>query len=753
MTSILVLKRDGRKEPLDFDKIHKVVHWACEGLDVSESELELNARLKFYDKIKSSDIQKTLVRSAAELISEDAPDYQYVAGRLISYDLRKEVYGQPEPLDLYSHVKNVVEAGFYEPKLLEWYSKEDWDYLNTKIDHSRDDDIVYAGMELFRTKYLVKNRLTGKILETPQMAMMVIAALFFHRYENDRLKWVVDFYNSLSTFEINMPTPIMAKFRTRTKQFSSCVLIETDDSLDSIYASAAAIGKYIAKHAGIGIGAAKLRAFGDSIRNGEATHSGKIGFYRVFQSTVQSANQGNLRKGSATLNYVGWDLEYDDLIVLKNNKGTEETRLRDLDYCIQVNRMFYQRLIEGGNITLMSTRAVPGMLDAFYTDFDKFMELYEAAEKNPKIRKKTIPAHEWFEKFIEERKNTHRIYLSNVDNANIQGPYIPELAPLKMTNLCVEIFHPTKPVTSDPNEGIIGLCTLAAVNWGKLKKPQDFKRPMELIVRGLNELLDYQDYPVEAGRRGALNYRQLGIGIVGFAHWMAKQGYSYQDPSDNCLLEVDRWAQFMTYYGLRASCDLAKERGNPFPAISQSKYAGGILPVDTYNRNMDELVTHVNQVPWGELRQDISDYGLFNGALFAGMPVETSSLVSNSPNSWEPVRSLVSVKENKDQIVKQVVPEIKKLGKRYEKLWDIKNPRGYLTITLIFQKYFDLALSVNTTYNPKFYPDGEIENTEMVDDLIFFYRHGGKNLYYLNMPDDAGEEVVEDEEDCESCKL
>lgn len=753
-SSITVIKRDGSRVPLDFDKIHKVVSWACENLDVSVSELELNARIKFFDKMKTSDIQKTLIKSAGDLISEEYPDYQYVAARLLSYDLRKEVYNSHEPIDLYTHVKNVVKAGFYEPELLNWYTKEEWDYLNTVVDHDRDDLIVYAGMELFRTKYLVKNRLTNKVLETPQMAMIIIAATFFHRYpKKERMKWVKEFYDSLSLFEINMPTPIMAGLRTPIKQFSSCVLIETDDSLDSIYATTAAIGKYIAKRAGIGIGASKLRSIDDPIRNGDATHTGKLPFYRVFQSAVQSANQGNLRKGSATLNYVGWDLEFEDLIVLKNNKGTEETRLRDLDYCVQVNRLFYERLIEGGNITLFSTKAVPGMLDAFYADYDKFKTLYEAAEKNPKIRKRTIPAHQWFSTFIEERKNTHRIYLSNVDNVNTQGPYIPELAPLKMTNLCVEIFHPVVPVTSDPNEGIIGLCTLAAVNFGKIKKPQDFERPMRLIVRALNELLDYQDYPVEAGRRGALNYRQLGIGIVGFAHWMAKHGFSYANPSDDCLATIDKWMQFMTYHGLKASCDLAKERETPFPAISQSKYAGGILPVDTYNRNMDEIVPHVDHVPWGQLRQDISDYGLYNGALFAGMPVETSSLVSNSPNSWEPIRAHVTVKGNKDQTVRQVAPDLKKLKKNYETLWDIQSPRGNLTITLIFQKYFDLALSVNTTYNPKFYPNQEIPFTEVVEDFLFFYKHGGKNLYYWNQPDDAGEENVEDEDSCESCKL
>lgn len=750
-SSISVIKRDGSRVPLDISKIFKMTSEACEGLDASESELQLNAKLKFFNGIKSKEIQETLIRSAADLISEEYPDYQYVASRLVNYTLRKEVYGAYTVPDLYTHIQKVVGLGFYEPALLQWYSKDEWDELNKYIKHDRDFDIAYAGMDLFRTKYLVRNRATKEFMETPQVAMMLIAATFFHKYTDDRLKWVKDFYDALSTFEINMPTPIMAGMRTTQKQFSSCVLIEMDDSLDSIFATSAAVGKYIANRAGIGIGAAKLRSADDHIRNGDAVHTGKIPFYRVQESAVGSCNQGNLRKGSATLSYVGWDLEFQDLIVLKNNKGTEETRVRNLDYCVQLNRLFYERLIQGGTITLFSTRAVPGMLDAFYNDYDKFKSLYEAAEKNSKIRKKTMTAAEYFATLMQERKDTHRIYIANVDNVNVQGPYLPDVAPLKMTNLCVEIYHPTQPVTSNPDEGIIGLCTLAAVNAGKVTKPADFERVMSLIVRALNELLDYQDYPVEAGRRGALTYRQLGIGIVGFAHWMAKKGYSYSGITEEGLADIDEWLQYMTYYGLKASSDLAKERGKSFPAFSQSKYSQGILPVHTYKKDVDGLVAHNPVVDWESLAEDIKKYGIYNGTLFAGMPVETSSLVSNSPNSWEPVRALVSVKENKGSVVRQVVPDIKKLAKKYELLWDMPSPDGYMKIVAIIQKYFDLALSVNTTYNPKFYPGGEIPMSVMIQDILKFYKYGGKNLYYFNMPDGAGEEDLDDS--CESCKL
>lgn len=763
-SNISVIKRDGSKVPLDISKIFKMTSEACEGLDVSESELQLNAKLKFFNGIKSSEIQETLIRSAGDLITEEAPDYQYVASRLINYSLRKEVYGAYKVPDLYEHVKRVVAEGFYESKLLEWYSEDEWRKLDSFIDHTRDFTIAYAGMDLFRDKYLVRNRVTKEFKETPQVAMMLIAATFFHKYEGaERLKTVREFYDALSTFEINMPTPIMAGMRTTQKQFSSCVLVESDDTLDSIFGTTAAVGKYIANRAGIGIGAAKLRAVNDPIREGDAVHTGKTPFYRVWESAVGSCNQGNLRKGSATLSWVGWDIEFEDLIVLKNNKGTPETRVRNLDYCVQLNRLFYERLIQGGNITLFSTRAVPGLLDAFYVDYDKFKALYEAAEKNPKIRKKTLTAADYFAAIMQERKDTHRIYIANVDNVNVQGPYFPELAPLRMTNLCVEIYHPTEPVTLNPDDGIIGLCTLAAVNAGKVSKPADFERVMRLIVRALNELLDYQDYPVAAGARGALTYRQLGIGIVGFAHWMAKNHFTYSGITTEGLSEIDKWLQYMTYYGLKASCDLAKEKGKPFPAFHQSKYSQGILPIHTYKKTVDELVPHEDVVDWEGLSEDIKKYGLYNGTLFAGMPVETSSLVSNSPNSWEPARALVSVKENKGMVVRQVVPEIKRLAKWYELLWDMPSPEGYMKIVAIIQKYFDLALSVNTTYNPKFYPDrerfpdvneypdGEIPMSVLIEDLITFFRYGGKNLYYFNMPDDAGEENIE--ENCVSCVL
>lgn len=750
MTSISVIKRDGSKVPLDITKIHKMTSEACEGLDVSESELQLNARIQFFNGIKTSEIQETLVKSAADLISEEFPDYQFVASRLISYALRKQVFGEYRIKELYEHVVDVVNQGFYEPKLLEWYSREEWNDMNGFIDHDRDFTIAYAGMDIWREKYLVRNRATKQYFETPQIAYMLIAATFFHAYPKEtRLKYVKEFYDSASTFEISLPTPIMCGLRTPEKQFSSCVLIEVGDDLDSIFSSTHAIGKYIAKRAGIGIGAGALRSIGSKIRNGDTVHTGAFPFYRMFQSAVDSCSQGGVRKGSGNLNFVGWQYEFEDLIVLKNGKGTDKDRLRGLDYTVQLNRLFYERLVEGGEISFFSTSEVPGLYKAFFEDYDKFKFLYEKAEKNPKIRRKTMSALEFFSTIMRERKETGRIYIMNVDHCNTHSAFIESLAPIKMTNLCVEVTLPTEPFNNvHTGEGEIALCTLSAINWGMIKSPKDFERPAKLLVRALDELLTYQDYPVLAGAKNALQRRPLGIGPVGLAHWLAKNNIPYENISKDGLQKVHEWAEAWSYYLIKASIDLAEEKG-ACELVHHTKYFGGVLPIDTYKKEVDELVEPIYKMNWGLLRDRASKFGIRNSTLMAGMPGETSTLANNATNGVEPVSSIVVMKGD----TKQVIPDSKKLSKKYDFKFKQKSPRGYLSIMAVLQKFMDQAISVNTSYNPSFYENEEISDEELIGDLLFHYRYGGKTLYYFNTAPTSDKIQTETEESCESCTL
>jgi ribonucleoside-diphosphate reductase alpha chain len=761
MSQIQVTKRDGNKEPLDLNKFHKVVSWACEGLNgVSESEVEIKSHIQFYNGIKTSDIQETLIKAAADLISEDTPSYQYVAGRLINYHLRKEVYGTFDIPDLLTHVRNVVDAGYYDKSILDWYSGADINVLNRYIDHSRDFNIAYVGMEQFRGKYLIKNRSNGKIFETPQMAYMLIAMVLFRNYGSDRLKWVKDLYDATSNFEISLPTPIMAGLRSPQKQFSSCVLIETDDSLDSINATASAIVKYVSQKAGIGISAGRIRALGSPIRAGDTTHTGVIPFYKHFQSAVKSCSQGGVRGGAATLYYPIWHLEVEDLLVLKNNKGTEDNRIRGLDYGVQFNKVMYERLLSGGNITLFSPNDVPILYDAFFVDCDKFRTLYEEAEQNPTIRKKSIPAIELFSAFMQERKDTGRIYLQNVDHANDHGAFIKEVAPIHQSNLCCEIDLPTKPLNDINDEnGEISLCTLAAINWGKIRDPNDFERPCTLAVRALDELLDYQDYPVRAARNSTMARRPLGVGIINLAYWLARNDLSYSNIDNDGLTKLHEYVEAWSYYLIKASVDLAKEKG-ACPKSNETKYGQGIFPIDTYKRDVDELAAAVYTINWESLRDDVKQYGIRNSTLMALMPSETSAQISNATNGIEPPRSLVSVKQSKDGVLKQVVPEVRKLKKKYDLLWDQKSPEGYLKICAILQKFIDQGISVNTSYNPKFYDDEKIPMSEMIKHLLMFYKYGGKQLYYFNTNDGAGEYEEKplasgevSEEDCESCKI
>ena len=754
---INVTKRDGTREPLDINKFHKVALHACEGLSgVSVSDLEIKTHIQFYDKIKSTDIQETLIKAAAELITEEAPNYQYVAGRLINYNLRKEVYGKYEPNHLLSHYFEVATAGYYDWGIYESYSGDDWIELSAYIDHERDNLLTYAAMEQFRGKYLIRNRVTNKFYETPQMAFMLIAMTLFQNYKKNRIKWVKDLYDAISTFDISLPTPIMAGVRSPQRQFSSCVLIETDDSLDSINATSSAIVKYVSQKAGIGIGGGRIRAIGSPIRRGDASHTGVIPFWKHFQSAVKSCSQGGVRGGAATLYYPLWHYEVEDLLVLKNNKGTEDNRIRHLDYGVQFNKVMYERLLSGGNITLFSPSDVPDLYEAFYKSTEDFRELYEKYERS-KVRKKTIPAIDLFSAFVTERKDTGRIYLMNVDHANEHGSFT-DAAPIKMSNLCCEITLPTTPLKDIHDEsGEISLCTLAAINWGKIRKPADFEKPCTIAVRALDALLDYQDYPVRAAAIGTHNRRPLGIGIINFAYWLARNDTNYSDPN---LDLVHEYAEAWSYYLIKASVDLAEEVGS-CPLDHQTKYAYGTMPIDTYKKDVDELVAPNYKMPWSQLSSRALSSGIRNSTLMALMPAETSAQISNSTNGIEPPRALVSIKQSKDGVLKQVVPGIQKLKNKYELLWDQKSPEGYLKIMAVLQKFIDQAISVNTSYNPRHYEDEKIPMSEMIKHLLMHYKYGGKTLYYFNTFDGAGEieepkplaQGQVDDEDCDSCKI
>ena len=760
-----VTKRDGTREDLNIDKLHKVVMYAVEGLTgVSASQVEINSQIQFYDGIASTDIQETLIKSTADLITEETPNYQYVAGRLINYHLRKTVYDTFEPPCLCDIVQKNIDDGFYDSEFVELYTKEEINQLQTYINHARDEDLTYAAMEQFRGKYLVQNRTTGEIFETPQVAYMMIAATLFSKYPaKKRMAYVKAYYDAISTFKISLPTPVMAGVRTPQRQFSSCVLIETDDSLDSINATSSAVVKYVSQKAGIGIGAGNIRAIGSAIRSGDATHTGVIPFYKLFQSAVKSCSQGGVRGGAATLYYPIWHLEVEDLLVLKNNKGTEDNRVRHMDYGVQFNKLMYERLITGGNITLFSPKDVPGLYDSFFADQDTFKELYEKAERMTSIRKKTIPAIELFSNFVQERKDTGRIYLMNVDHANTHGAFIEEVAPIRQSNLCCEINLPTKPLSHiNDEEGEISLCTLSAVNWGVIKDFEEMNKVCKLAVRGLDELLDYQQYPVLAAELSTMNRRPLGIGIINFAYWMVKQGMTYQEPN---LDVIDEWAEAWSYSLIKASNRLAIEKG-ACPKTMETKYGHGITPNQTYKKDLDELVKHKERQNWKELRKNLKEHGIRNSTLMALMPAETSAQISNSTNGIEPPRGYISIKQSKHGVLKQVVPGFPYYKNKYDLLWDQKSPQGYLKIMAVLQKYIDQGISVNTSYNPEHYEDEKVPMSVLIQDLLMFYKYGGKQLYYNNTYDGQGEIDINkddkledlpmgeiDDEDCESCKI
>lgn len=737
--SLFVTKRDGRREPLDLDKIHRVITWAAEGLShVSVSQVELKSHIQFYDGIKSEDIHETIIKAAADLISKDSPDYQYLAARLAVFHLRKKAYGQFEPPHLYDHVVKMVEAKRYDQHILADYSQDELNQMNEFIDHKRDLNFSYAAVKQLEGKYLVQNRVTGAIYESAQFLYILVAACLFANYPKaTRLDYVRRFYDACSLFKLSLPTPIMSGVRTPTRQFSSCVLIECGDSLDSINATSSAIVKYVSQRAGIGINAGRIRALGSPIRNGEAFHTGCIPFYKHFQTAVKSCSQGGVRGGAATLFYPLWHLEVESLLVLKNNRGVEENRVRHLDYGVQFNRLMYTRLIKDDYITLFSPSDVPGLYDAFFEDQEKFEQLYVQYENNSSIRKKRLKALELFTLFMQERASTGRIYLQNVDHCNTHSPFNPKFAPVRQSNLCLEIALPTKPLNdvNDP-DGEIALCTLSAFNLGAIENLSELEELAELAVRSLDSLLDYQDYPIPAAFHASINRRTLGVGVINYAYYLAKNGVKYSDGSANGL--THRTFEAIQYYLLKASNKLAQEFG-ACPKFNETTYAEGILPIDTYKKDLDKVCQEPLQLDWEQLRSDILRHGLRNSTLSALMPSETSSQISNATNGIEPPRGHISVKASKDGILKQVVPEYERLKNQYELLWDIPNNTGYLSLVAIMQKFIDQTISANTNYDPNKFDGGKVPMKLLLQDLLTAYKLGVKTMYYHNTRDGAAD--------------
>lgn len=752
---IKVTKRDGRLEAIDYDKIHRVINWAAEGLNnVSVSQVELKSHIQFYDGIRSRDIHETIIKAAADLISSQTPDYQYLAARLAIFHLRKIAYGEFEPPHLYDHVKKLTEAGKYDKHILQDYTKAEFDELNDYIDHGRDMNLAYAAVEQMMGKYLVQDRVTKQVFESPQFLYILVGMCLFASYDKSvRLDFVKRFYDATSNFYISLPTPIMAGVRTPTRQFSSCVLIECGDSLDSINATTSAIVRYVSQRAGIGVNAGAIRALGSPIRGGEAQHTGCIPFFKMFQAAVKSCSQGGVRGGAATLFYPLWHLEIESLLVLKNNRGVEDNRVRHMDYGVQINRLMYTRLIKGEQITLFSPSDVPGLYEAFFANQEEFERLYTKYEADSSVRKRSIPARDLFSLMLQERASTGRIYIQNVDHCNTHSPFDPTVAPIRQSNLCMEIALPTTPLNNINDEnGEIALCTLSAINLGKIEKLQDMQEPAELIVRALDALLDYQDYPVAAAKKGSLNRRTLGVGVINYAYYLAKNGTRY---SDNAALGLThRTFEALQYYLLKASNKLAKELG-ACPWFDQTNYSKGILPIDHYKKDLDSICHEPLHLDWETLRQEIKTHGLRNSTLSALMPSETSSQIANATNGIEPPRGLVSIKASKDGILKQVVPEIEKYAQQYELLWNIPDNAGYLRLVGIMQKFIDQSISANTNYDPAKFEGNKVPMKVLIQDLLTAYKFGVKTLYYHNTRDGADDSQDDLDGDCPSgaCKI
>ena len=758
-----VIKRDGTATPLNLDKVHKMVEYACEGLaGVSESQVEINSNIQFFDGIRTQDIQDILIKSANDLISLDAPNYQFVAARLLLFDVRKEVYkGHPDNHPtIKSHLDKGIAQGIYDSALAGAYSEDEWASLDSYIDHNRDYLFTYAGMRQVVDKYLVQDRSTGAIFETPQFMYMLISATLFQKYpEEKRLDYVQRYYDAISTHKINIPTPIMGGVRTPLRQFASCVLVDVDDTLDSIFASDMAIGYYVAQRAGIGINAGKIRAVNSKIRGGEVQHTGVIPFLKKFESTVRCCTQNGIRGGSATVHFPIWHQEIEDIIVLKNNKGTEDNRVRKLDYSIQMSKIFYERFVQNSEITLFSPHDVPGLFEAFGTD--EFDSLYIQYELNDSVPKKRVKAQELILDILKERAETGRLYLMNIDHCNSHSPFKDKVS---MSNLCQEITLPTTPLQHIDGSGEIALCILSAINVGKLTKLDELDELCELAVRGLDALIDYQEYPVQAAEQSTKNRRSLGIGYIGLAHYLAKNGAKYD--SEKAYDLVHKLTERFQFALLSASNQLAMEKG-PCGYFGKTKYADGILPIDTYKSDVDEIIPNNLSCDWEHLRGRIKEYGLRHSTLSAQMPSESSSIVSNATNGIEPPRDYLSIKKSKKGPLKQIVPSYTTLKNNYTLLWDMPNNDGYIKVTAIIQKFFDQAISGNWSYNPENYPNNEVPMQQMAMDWLNTYKYGWKTSYYQNTYDakkDGDDEALPtenlindiltlEEEDCESCKI
>jgi len=765
----MIIKRDGTKEHLNIDKIHKVVMFACEGLaGVSASQIEMNANIQFTDGMTTKEIQEILIKSANDLISLEFPNYQYAAARLLLYGTYKEIFGEYKTLSLLDVIKNNIENGVYDPAILESYTEDEIAKLDSYIHHKRDENFTYAGLRQVVDKYLCQDRSTGQLFETPQYMYMMIAATLFANYpKEDRLYYVRRYYDSTSLFKLNIPTPVMAGVRTPVRQFASCVLVDSDDTLDSIFASDMSIGRYTAQRAGIGINAGRIRGVNSKIRGGEVAHTGVVPFLKKFEATVRCCTQNGVRGGSATTHFPFWHQEIEDILVLKNNKGTEDNRVRKLDYSIQLNKTMYERLLTSGNITLFSPHDVPGLYEAYFGDPEKFQEMYEMYERKTSIKKKVIPAMDLFSALIKERAETGRIYIMNVDHCNTHSSFKDKVY---MSNLCQEITLPTKPLQHiDDEEGEIALCILSAINVGVLKDLDDLEELCDLAVRALEEIIDYQKYPIKAAEKSTRARRSLGVGYIGLAHYLAKHQLAYNHK--RAWKKVHELTEAFQYYLLKASNDLAKERGacDYFP---QTKYSDGILPIDTYKKDVDELGDFKLKYDWETLRADIKEHGLRHSTLSAQMPSESSSVVSNATNGIEPPRGYLSVKKSKKGPLKQVVPQYTTLKQHYTLLWDMPSNEGYINIVAVMQKFFDQAISGNWSYNPTHFENNEVPMSVMIKDLLNTYKYGWKTSYYQNTYDyktdgDMVEEVKQEpvaredfagtdqeyEEHCEACAI
>ena len=736
---INVIKRNGRgKESLDIDKIHSMVGFATEGITgVSASHVEMNSGLQFFDGISTDDIQQILIKSANDLISLESPNYQYVAARLLLFSLRKSLHHRLwEHPKFITHIKKLVDLGLYDKGILDNYTEAEIDRMGMWIDHERDYSFTYAGLRQVMDKYLVQDRSTGEIFETPQFMYMMISATLFAKYPKEsRLQYVKKYYDAISKFKINIPTPVMAGVRTPLRQFASCVLVDSDDTLPSIFSSDMAIGRYVAQRAGIGINAGRIRGINSKIRGGEIQHTGVIPFLKKFEATVRCCTQNGVRGGSATVHFPIWHQEIEDILVLKNNKGTDDNRVRKLDYSIQISKLFYERFIKDEDITLFSPHETPGLYEAF--GMPEFDEMYEKYERKTSISKKKVRAQTLFMDLLKERAETGRIYIMNIDHCNTHSSFKDKVY---MSNLCQEITLPTKPVQHiDDPEGEIALCILSAINLGMIRDKNDLEDLCDLSVRALEEIIDYQEYPVEAAKKSTLARRSLGIGYIGLAHYLAKNKVKYSDKQAWKL--VDEITEAFQYYLLKASNTLAKERG-ACEYFEKTKYSDGILPIDSYKKDVDDIVKRKLSYDWTSLRNDIKSSGLRHSTLSAQMPSESSSVVSNATNGVQPPRDFLSIKKSKKGTLKQIVPDYNRLKNFYTLLWDMQGNEGYINTISVMQKYFDQAISGNWSYNPEQYTDGEVPVSVMANDLLTTYKLGWKTSYYQNTYD-AKQDVEE----------